>query len=318
MKSEDYLICCDWGTSNFRLYLVEKATLTIVADLKKADGVAALNDAWKNTDTKQPRSDFFRDYLTQCIHELALKSKKELKEVSVVLSGMSSASIGMVEVAYAELPFDLNNPNLNCEQFSDTTTHSNKIYVFGGLRSENDVMRGEEIELLGLRDQLPSSCLCILPGTHSKHIKVDKGAVSSFETFMTGEVFSLMKQHSILKNSLQNAGQMNDADFMRGVKAASENKLLNTMFHVRTNDLLHGLDSTSNEAYLSGLLIGTELQKAAAFEGDIVLGGNTIFSALYKRALETIKPNVKLQLIAPEDMAHAIPKAHLYLVENVN
>ena len=106
--------------------------------------------------------------------------------------------------------------------------------------------------------------ILIFPGTHSKHIYLKKGQVTDFRTFMTGEIFSLMVNHSILKDSVAPTDRQpyeasERAAFRSGVLAARSHPILNSLFSVRTNQLFNTLPKRENALYLSGLLIGSEL-----------------------------------------------------------
>jgi 2-dehydro-3-deoxygalactonokinase len=133
-----------------------------------------------------------------------------------------------------------------------------------------DVMRGEETQLIGLLKLLrhsgstPTEGLLIFPGTHSKHIYLSERRVVGFKTFMTGELYSVLSKNSILKDSIQNGdmGELSDEDaqaFKAGVKESAATGILNGLFTVRTNQLFSRWEKAQNAFYLSGLLIGEEL-----------------------------------------------------------
>jgi 2-dehydro-3-deoxygalactonokinase len=130
------------------------------------------------------------------------------------------------------------------------------LLLVPGIRSDNDVMRGEETQLIGCG---ATSGLCIFPGTHSKHIVVQDGRAVDFSTFMTGEFFALLSGHSILAASVAEGVGSGDA-FLAGVDAAQGAGLLHSAFAVRTNHLFGRFSKTDNYQYLSGLLIGEELK----------------------------------------------------------
>lgn len=181
-------------------------------------------------------------------------------------------------------------------------------------------MRGEEVQLLGLKELLPKGdCVCILPGTHSKHIWIEKGVVTIFQTFMTGEVFELLKVHSILSNSVASSSKVETTldFFKKGVVASTKGNILNLLFKIRTNTLLHDLSPVANHAYLSGLIIGTELKTLQQQANHIVLSSSYPLSFLYENAIKTLFPKQAFTLIPPEKLVTAIPKAHSYLYQFV-
>src|SRR5690606_16000457 len=116
------------------------------------------------------------------------------------------------------------------------------------------VMRGEEVMLLGLPAEF--SGLVIQPGTHSKHIRVDLGEISHFDTFMTGEVFDLLINHSILANSVAKPIllDINHPDFEKGFLEGFEGEFLKKIFKVRTRTLLSKKSPEDNYHFLSGLV----------------------------------------------------------------
>ena len=156
--------------------------------------------------------------------------------------------------------------------------------------SEPDVMRGEEVEILGIADL--GGRLMVLPGSHSKWAIVEDGRVERFKTFVTGELFAAVKDHT-LAGAFARAGKgkPNDSAFPRGVErgaAAARGKggsgLLGVLFGARSLPLTGGLAEDDAAEYLSGLLLGAEIAEARRLfprEVPRVAGAN----ALVKRYL---------------------------------
>ncbi len=313
------ILCCDWGTSNFRLYLVDKEKQKILEQFEDTTGISEVYKLWRRK-IKKDQTAFFRGFLQDKIEEFSKSIDQSLKDLDVTLSGMASSTLGMTEVPYSQLPFDLTNPELSFKELKYSKRYANPVYIFGGLKSTDDVMRGEEIQLLGLRDYInEKECLCILPGTHSKHITISKGKVSSFQTFMTGEIFNVIKEYSILRNSITGKGsQVEKIKFFRaGVLEGSKSNLLGSLFKIRANDILYKMPKTSNELYLSGLLIGSELSSILSYEGSLLLGGSNPLFSLYQEAIAFLKPELDLHIISPDEMLQAIPRAQLYLMNKI-
>jgi len=136
-----------------------------------------------------------------------------------------------------------------------------------------DVMRGEETQIFGaLTLSGASEGLFLLPGTHSKWAEVRDGRIVSFRTFMTGEVFGALKDHTILARLMKDG---TDADaFARGVREGSElhsaGALLNRIFATRTYGLMDKLPATALSDYLSGLLISAEVAEATRQTKSVV------------------------------------------------
>jgi 2-dehydro-3-deoxygalactonokinase len=152
-----------------------------------------------------------------------------------------------------------------------------------------DVMRGEEVQLLGavaagLVD--PMGLVCH-PGTHNKWAVLRHGAIHSFTSVMTGELFSLLKDHSILGDLLQGSVGVNDA-FKRGVSVSMESEALPAeLFGVRAQVLLGQAKKEDAASYASGLLIGTDVRigLSTPFGAQVTVVGRSDLTALYAAAI---------------------------------
>ena len=151
-----------------------------------------------------------------------------------------------------------------------------------------DVMRGEETQIAGALMLRPGfdGAVC-LPGTHSKWAQLSAGEVVSFQTFLTGELFALLCEHSVLRHGL--AEGWDDAAFDEGVAEgmARPERLAAQLFRLRAEGLISGLGGPAARARLSGLLIGVELAAAKAWwlGLPVLIIGSAGLSALYARAL---------------------------------
>jgi 2-dehydro-3-deoxygalactonokinase len=156
-----------------------------------------------------------------------------------------------------------------------------------------DVMRGEEVQIFGaLQLAGRDSATLVLPGTHSKWVQVQGGRVTQFQTFMTGEVFALMSQHSILGKTLDLNGAFDEATFLQGVDQSQQaGSVLHRLFAVRTLGLFERLSAAQLPSYLSGLLIGEELrQQAASTQNDpVILMGSEALNLRYTLALQHLR-----------------------------
>lgn len=309
-----YLISVDWGTSNFRLRLLDARTKKVLQSVQSEMGVKQLFTDWQQVGGS--RESIFLKYLHQQIGKL----KHEIpKETPVCISGMASSSIGMRELSYANLPFEMNGNGLLIEEII-TELIPHPIHLISGVCSENDVMRGEEVELIGLFAQNPgiSSGTFILPGTHSKHIHCSNGMVHSFETFMTGELFELLRKHSILSNSLEKAefGKKEENAFVKGASDGySKEQLLHHFFTIRAKDLFGQQDKSEAYYYLSGLLIGNELSSKQLLESDrIFLCSTGLLQKLYMSAIQVVELEHKTEYVSPEKMEMAVPFGQMQIL----
>ncbi len=293
-----YLIGCDWGTTSFRLRLIETIENKVISEVLSTEGVASTFDAWKATKGEfETKKSFFIQHLKEKLDLLALQSKVDLDGIEIVISGMASSSIGIYEVPYATLPYDVDGSQTVVHRLEADVHLPHDILLISGVRSKYDVMRGEETQLVGLAELLDLAdyqrYILILPGTHSKHLYVHNNRLIDFQTYMTGEVFSLISHHSILKESVEKTSRelsvLEIDAFEMGVRESGARGLLRNLFRVRTNQLFQKWTKKENGLYLSGLLIGSEIQDLLAeTEYQLVLcSGNNLYE-LYKAAVQVL------------------------------
>ncbi|MEJ0074928.1 MAG: 2-dehydro-3-deoxygalactonokinase [Alphaproteobacteria bacterium] len=247
--SDAKLIGLDWGTTSCRAYLI--GTDGAVLD-RQLDGPGILKV-----------EGHFGPWLDSMIGGWVATHGS----APVILSGMIGSRQGWKEAPYAMCPADADDL---VKALARIEWGELGIALIPGLSTENDgmpdVMRGEETQIFGaLALSGNSDGLFLLPGTHSKWAEVRDGRIASFRTFMSGEVFGALKDHTILGRLM--SGNAADADaFARGVRegAALEGAgaLLNRVFATRTYGLMDKLPGTALSDYLSGLLIGAEVAEA--------------------------------------------------------
>ena len=153
-----------------------------------------------------------------------------------------------------------------------------------------DVMRGEETQIIGA---VPArgAHLVVLPGTHSKWAWVEDGAIVRFSSWMTGEVYAALTQHTILGRLMQLDAAHDAPAFSRGVRYGFENPagLLSRIFSARTLGLFDVLSDSALPSYLSGLLIGTEIGAATGGKHDLppaILLGSPLLVQRYQSAFD--------------------------------
>ncbi|WP_306550576.1 2-dehydro-3-deoxygalactonokinase [Daejeonella sp.] len=309
---DKHILCCDWGTTSFRLRLVERQDYKVLAEYLTKDGVAGTYRDWKEQDEIN-RFDFYAAILKNSIKELAKKTSFILDTIPVIVSGMASSSIGMEELPYAELPFESNGSQASVRVFKDFNGKDAPLVLVSGLKSHEDVMRGEEAQLIGLLKlneisiQASEKIVFVFPGTHSKHISVKDRFVIDFQTFMTGEIYNILTEHSILKDSvLSSSGTvLMQADqikaFLKGVEISGTSALLHSLFTVRTGQLFGQFTKEQNAYYLSGLLIGSELRqlKDGNYDHLVICSGKHLYEH-YKLAAEAISLKFNTTYIQPE------------------
>ena len=303
-KKMKYFISCDWGTSRLRLRLVKSDDLKIIGEVISMDGIAKTFDNWQDNTEEIDRTCFFFNVIFLLLLKLEKITKLPSKGIPILCSGMATSSIGMKELPYSNIPFSIDGSDLIVEKINIGLNNQNDFWLASGLKTENDVMRGEETEIIGIvkiLSKLPDSYKIVLPGTHSKHVQIKNNKITGFETFMTGELFELLKTKSTLRHSIELTGQIHWDSFLKGVELAENQILLKSLFLVRTNHLLKGLDKTENYDFLSGLIIGSELKDLKNQNQKIVLYAKGKILELYQKALQKLGVSNDLEIVKPED-----------------
>jgi 2-dehydro-3-deoxygalactonokinase len=135
--------------------------------------------------------------------------------------------------------------------------------------------------------------LAVLPGTHSKWIWMQGEVVSRFATFITGELFQAIAEHTIL-GRLITAGQDSNS-FRLGVEEgfsmdSDRGGILSQLFGARAKPILQLMKPDSVGDYISGLLLGTEIKEAVALGvgADLrpLLCGTSTLVERYQSALQ--------------------------------
>ena len=260
----------DWGTSSLRgarfdeqgKVLEERAFARGILTVPKGGFAAVFDECFG--DWMQPAG-------TRCL-----------------ISGMAGSQQGWQEAPYCACPANLDDVAAHL-----AWVEPGRVAIVPGLSCEHsgvpDVMRGEETQVFGaLRLLGIERGTFVMPGTHSKWIRVEAGRIENFTTLMTGEFYALLRQHSILARTLPaDDAELIEAAFDAGLAhARSSPGLLQSAFSVRTLSLFDRLPSDQRPSYLSGLVIGEELRTRALQGGEevIVIGADAL-TRRYARAL---------------------------------
>jgi 2-dehydro-3-deoxygalactonokinase len=268
-----FLVAVDWGTSSFRLWLMS-ADGTVLAEHRSHEGMNEVA-----TVASRP---FLKAIFASCPRQSGLP---------VVICGMAGSRQGWVEAGYLDTPADVAAIGENATRIPGT---SREIIIIPGLSvrslNEPDVMRGEETQLLGACLEMPAGGRYCMPGTHSKWVTMKGSVVTGFESFMTGELFSVVTGKTILAHSTGGEGPVDARDpaFASGVRDGWTRPELTThhLFSIRAGQLLHDTGADENRARLSGLLIGAELAGAGLRGGEeIALVASGPLQRLYHAAM---------------------------------
>ena len=217
----------------------------------------------------------------------------------IILSGMIGSRQGWKEAPYAQCPASADD----IVKALATIDHDGaRIALVPGLSTENDgmpdVMRGEETQILGaLALSGSDEGLFLLPGTHSKWARCAAGRIVSFRTFMTGEIFGALKEHTIL-GRLMRDGPPDPHAFARGVDEGatldSAGALLNRIFATRSYGLMDRLADTALADYLSGLLIGAEVApRGDQQDAAVTIIASAALAQRYADALKLLGPRAR-------------------------
>jgi 2-dehydro-3-deoxygalactonokinase len=311
-----FFVNCDWGTTHFRLRAVRANDVEIAAEFRSDDGAARLAAQAPGSARADDR---FRAVLHDGLLKLSGKLQEPLSAAWVLISGMASSSIGWQELPYAKVPLPLDGHGLVWRELEPIAigTAVHRVVLISGARTDTDVLRGEEIQALGLFQLAAvqatgTPCLVIMPGTHSKHLVVQSGRIEGFRTFMTGELFDVLGRHSILEHSIGSAGGLETrlasesrSAFQAGVEDSVDLALSAALFRVRTRQLLDGHSHESNRAYLSGVLIGSELaylRQAECSTQRLLLCAAAPLDEYYATALDVLGLSERLTVVEARDL----------------
>lgn len=245
------LVAVDWGTTHRRAYALGHDNQCL-AEHQDADGALAARGR-------------FGASLQTALQALGVAPQR------IVLTGMVGSALGWHNVPYvgAEVPLaELRSHLFRVPDATDLPpTFIAPGYCVRNATGRPDVMRGEETQLLGAVVQGQASGLFVLPGTHSKWVALAHGRVTALRTYMTGELFALLGQHGTLAAAAQGQ-EDDDSAFAQGVHDSAEGALGHQLFAARARVVCGDLPATQARAYLSGLLIGSELRDALALRND--------------------------------------------------
>ncbi|WP_205833256.1 2-dehydro-3-deoxygalactonokinase [Azohydromonas caseinilytica] len=303
------LVALDWGTSSLRAFLMDAAG-AVVAERASSQGLRHL---------PQPGHAGF----TQALSAIAGDWLRDGPRLPLVACGMVGSAQGWREAPYVGCPADVTTLAAHAARVDDAL--GRPLWIAPGLlyapgNEPPDVMRGEEIQIAGALARQPQwarrACL-VLPGTHSKWAWVEDGRVTTFRTAMTGEVYAVLRQHSLL-GQLMSEGESEPAvaaaAFNQGVERARASRpgdLTHELFAVRTLGLTGRLPGPALADYLSGLLIGHEIVSALAQPGmaapdemPLLLVGEAALSRRYAQALAAFgrAPAAELGNTAPQGL----------------
>ncbi len=272
-------VVVDWGTSSFRLWSLD-ADAVVLAKHRSDCGMASL----------QPAE--FETVLEQSFTALNIEAN-----LPVIICGMAGAAQGWYEAPYMDMTEELHALGLHAVRVPNV---QRDVYILPGVKQAQpaNVMRGEETQLLGLLKVQPDfNGIVCLPGTHTKWVQLQQGKIQKFTTCMTGELFGLLANQSVLKHSVtERVHNENTPDsalqsvFNTAITEVTNKpySLAEQFFSLRASTLLENTEPALLRARLSGLLIGFELSAMQPYwkEHTVVLIGEAKLCNSYANALQ--------------------------------
>ncbi|TLU64319.1 2-dehydro-3-deoxygalactonokinase [Thalassotalea litorea] len=269
-------VIVDWGTTNFRAFAMD-AEHRLLATKEASLGLLSVSDG----NFAQALQKQLGDWLDP------------ENPFPVFMAGMVGSAKGWVNVPYAQTPACASDLVKNAYRFE--LPWGGEAIIIPGVshNSQNDqydVMRGEEVQLLGLAELIRKDDFqAVLPGTHSKQVAFEQGMINHFSSYLTGEVFSVFSEHTMLGKGLPKSETFDQVAFIKGVKEAQSGELTNKMFLAWTHRLFNNLKEQQIKDYLSGLLIGFELRNLSV--QDVFLVGGQALCQRYELALQQLSKN---------------------------
>ncbi|WP_127113791.1 2-dehydro-3-deoxygalactonokinase [Shimia sediminis] len=259
------LLAVDWGTSSLRAYLLDETG----AVLKRHSAPMGIRSV--------VAGGYETVFSEQCLPLIA-----EAPDTPVLMCGMVGSRQGWQEAPYVTCPTSL---DVLADGVLRVRTEVARISIVPGLSYQAssgmiDVIRGEETQILGASagDAISKGLICV-PGTHSKWCHVSGERIEAFSTYLTGEMFEILRKHSVISQGLPEAAAIDSAAFLAGLeRAAQGGSLLHEVFGVRTAWLFETFPPECLPGFLSGLLIGTEVQHATVQGVDrvgLIASGST-------------------------------------------
>lgn len=264
------LIGVDWGSTHLRVHAFDTRG-GVIATRQSARGMATLASP---------------DDFAAALDEL-LSVELDDGDAPILLAGMVGARSGWQEAPYAPMPTDATTLASALQPLKFKHRRAAIVPgVSGPSDGFDDVMRGEETQALGVP---PGTRRVVAPGTHSKWLRLEAGAVVEFSTYPTGEIYALLLERSLLGRGLP-ANAWSERGFLQGLDTARERPdWLHQLFGVRARNVRNAAPVEELPAFLSGLLVGYECLGANALDegdgGEVAIIGGAQLAATYAMAL---------------------------------
>ena len=266
MRWANGFIAVDWGTTNRRAYLIDSSGKRS-DEFEDGKGVLSV-----------PSGGF-----PAAIAEI----RDKLGDKPLLLAGMVGSNRGWKEAPYVPCPAGVDELVSGLVWAGEREAIVPGVSYIGDGRA--DVMRGEEVQLLGgvAAGLVDSNALVCHPGTHNKWTVLHQGKIRSFRTVMTGELFGLLKEHSILADLLKGPVEVDDVFKSAAKHAVFHESLPAELFSIRASVLLGQMKKEHAPSFASGLLIGTDVRIGLTVPtgAEVVVMARPELTRLYVAAL---------------------------------
>jgi 2-dehydro-3-deoxygalactonokinase len=254
-------VAVDWGTTNRRAFLIEDGK--VLRTERDDHGITAVAPGAFAAETAALRERF--------------------DGLPMLLAGMVGSNRGWIDAGYLPCPATLGDLAARLAPAAEG------VWIVPGVRTDADVMRGEEVQLLGAvaAGLAPPDALLAQPGTHNKWARMAGGAIAGFATAMTGELFALLKRHALIGQAM--TGPVTDGPAFRdGVRRSAKGDWLTALFQVRPASILGLRPDADAAAYVSGLLLGADVRAQVGPGGTVYMLADAGLGGLYAAALDEV------------------------------
>ena len=290
--SNQIVVFIDWGTTNFRAYKYNLKKNKILHKIETNTGIVNLK-----------RKKQYIDVILETLRKFRLK-----KNQYILMAGMVGSKKGLYEVPYVSVPITLKKMFL---KISMKKILNIEVRIVPGLfyKKNNffDVIRGEETLAIGAISKLKIKKQCYLccPGTHSKWISINNNKFNFFNSYMSGEIYSAISKGTILSQSLEkNSNKFSKKYFIKGLSLIKKGySFPNMLFKVRTMDLFNQANPDQCNSFLSGLVIGLEIndifKKKDIYKSPVILIASGPLTKMYSISLNYYK--IKYSLVNADE-----------------
>ena len=289
-------ITIDGGTTNTRLRLVKD--YLVVAESKLPVGAkdcAVGNEIYKNT-------------IKEIIKELLIAGNMEEKDIrAIIISGMLTSELGLCNLPHIAAPAGIKELHSSMK-LMDIGISSIPCYFIPGVKiqSENmyeiDMMRGEECEFIGISAQMAPNSVCIMPGSHSKHVFSDKrNRISSFRSFLSGEMIYAFSQNTILSKSVDlSITNLDEGALLSGYDCVRKFGINRALFQTRIMDTILGNSPEALYSFFIGAMLCEEVESLTNCKKQIYICGQR---SIRKAMIFLMKNRLSISAIEIEDSA---------------